>query len=102
MSATVVEASTRDDNGDIPMTTLAEEISAYEGMRRTLEIDHFGKWVVVYGGKLVGTYDSFEEAADHAVRSFGRGPYLIREVGAPPSTLPASVLYHPVADHAGR
>ena len=84
------------------MQTLTEEIAAYEGMRRTLEIDHFGKWVVVYGGKLAGVYDSFEKAADDAVSRFGRGPYLIREVGAPPTTLPASVLYHPVTDLAER
>ena len=84
------------------MKTLTEEIAAYEGMRRTLEIDHFGKWVVVHGAKLAGAYDSFEEAADYAVRSFGRGPYLIREVGSPPSTLPASVIYRPLAGHGGR
>ena len=83
------------------MPTLSEEIDAYEGMRRTLQADHFGKWVVVYGRKLAGVHESFEEAADHAVRNFGRGPYLIKEVGAPPVALPASVAYRPVAGHAG-
>lgn len=82
------------------MSTLTEEISAYEGMQRTLETDHFGKWVVVHNKELAGVYDSFESAAEDAVERFGSGPYLIREVGAAPITLPASVLYHPVADHA--
>ena len=82
------------------MSTLTEEISAYESMQRTLEADHFGKWVVIHDKKLIGTFDSFESAAETAVERFGSGPYLIREVGAPPVTLPASVLYHPVGDHA--
>ncbi len=77
------------------MTTLSRQISAYEEMRGVLETDHFGKWVVFYGGELVDTYESFEEAAEEAIRRFGRGPYLIRQVGAGPITLPASVLYRP-------
>ncbi len=82
------------------MSSLTEEISAYESMRRDLEINHLGKWVVVHGGKLVEVYDSFELAAEAAVEQFGSGPYLIREVGAAPVTLPASVLYPPATCHA--
>lgn len=78
------------------MTTLSSQIAAYEEMRDLLETDHFGKWVVFHGGELVNTYESFEEAAEEAVLRFGRGPYLIRQVGAPPVTLPASVLYRAV------
>ncbi len=78
------------------MTTLSSQISAYKEMRAVLETDHFGKWVVFHSGELAGTYDTFEDAAEDAVRRFGRGPYLIRQVGAPPITLPASVLYRPV------
>ena len=59
------------------MTALSTQIAAYEEMRDVLETDHFGKWVVFYGGDLVDTYESFEEAAEDAVRRFGRGPYLI-------------------------
>ena len=77
------------------MTTLSSQIAAYAEMRDLLETDHFGKWVVFYGGKLVDTYESSEEAAVDAVARFGRGPYLIREVGAPPATLPASVWLRP-------
>lgn len=81
------------------MATLKNEIAAYERMRNDLELEHLGKWVVVRDEKLVGTYESFEEAAESAVERFGRGPYLIRQVGAPPLVLPASVKYQPV--HAG-
>ena len=78
------------------MTTLKKEIAAYETMRGDLEMEQLGKWVVVHDEKLAGTYDSFQKAAEDAVRQFGRGPYLIRQIGAPPLTLPASVLYQPV------
>ena len=63
---------------------LSREIAAYEGMRDWLEMDYFGKWVVVHDEELVGTYETFSDAADVAVRRFGRGPYLIRRVGAGP------------------
>lgn len=74
------------------MATLKSEIAAYERMRNDLEIEHLGEWVVVRDEKLAGTYDSFEKAAEDAVERFGRGPYLIRRVGAPPLVLPASVV----------
>ena len=78
------------------MATLKTEIAAYERMRDDLELEHFGEWVVVHDEKLAGTYESLEKAADDAVQRFGRGPYLIRQVGAPPLVLPASVKYRPV------
>ena len=82
---------------DAEAPALTREIAAYEGMRSALETDHLGKWVVVHGGELAGLYDTFEDAAAQAVERFGAGPYLIREIGAPPITLPASALYNPVA-----
>ncbi len=78
------------------MPGLKKEIAAYERMRGDLELEHFGKWIVVHDEKLTGIYDSFEVAADNAVQRFGRGPYLIKRVGEPPMTLPASVLYSPL------
>ena len=75
------------------MALLSEEIAAYETMRDTLEVDYLGKWVVIHDDSLIGAYEIFEEAAKEAVQQFGRGPYLIRQVGAPPATLPASLLY---------
>ena len=79
------------------MAELDEEIAAYEAMKGDLEADSIGKWALFHEQALEGLYDSFEDAAEDAVRQFGRGPYLIRQIGAPPLTLPASVMYHP--DH---
>jgi hypothetical protein len=78
------------------MATLTEEIAAYEKMRADLEAAHLGKFVVIHDGLVAGTYGSFDDAARDAVHRFGRGPYLIRQIGSPPITLPASVMYHPV------
>lgn len=82
------------------MSKLSEEMKAYESMRNTLEADHFGKWVVFHDQKMVDLYDSFEAAADDAVSKFGRGPYLIKQIGEAPITLSASVLYNPIPIYA--
>ena len=78
------------------MASLLEEIAAYEDKRNYLEVELLGKWVVFHGKKLAGSYDDFQEAAADAVSRFGRGPYLIRQVGSPPMQLPASLLYRQV------
>jgi hypothetical protein len=82
---------------DKSMADLNQEIVAYEKMQNSLEVKHTGKWVVIHDGTLIAVYDFFEAAANDAVEKFGRGPFLIRQVGAPPMTLPASVMYNP--DH---
>lgn len=69
------------------------EIAAYEKLQRELEANHMGKWVLIHEEKLVAVFESFEDAAAQAVEKFGRGPYVIRQVGASPVVLPASVMY---------
>jgi hypothetical protein len=80
---------------DCMQDTIDNEIAAYEMMREDLEAHHMGEWIVMRDSKVIGTYASFENAANDAVTRFGRGPYLIRQIGAPPITLPASVMYTP-------
>ena len=74
---------------------LAADIKAYEKLGPALE-DKVGRWVLIYQEKFEGMYESSEEAAADAVKRFGRGPFLIRQVGAPPVILPASIMYVPV------
>ncbi|HXO26837.1 MAG TPA: hypothetical protein VOA80_05810 [Thermoanaerobaculia bacterium] len=74
-------------------TDLDTEIAAYEAMRGDLEAHRMGRWVLVHDRELAGEYDSFECAAEDAVSRFGRGPYLIRQVGAAALTLPVSVMH---------
>lgn len=73
--------------------TLDENIAVYDAIRERLEQEYFGKWVVFHDLEFVGSYDEFEDAAEVAITRFGRGPYLIRQVGQQPIRLPASLLY---------
>ena len=79
------------------MTSLLDNIAAYDDQKGYLETEHLGKWVLFHDNELIGVYADFQDVANEAVtRFFGKGPYLIREVGAPPMILPASVQYRPV------
>ncbi len=62
------------------MPVLTREIKTFEDMQESLEQGHFGKWVLIVGDQLVGTYETFQDAAVDASHRFGRGPYLIRQV----------------------
>jgi hypothetical protein len=85
------------------MSDLKDDIAAYDALRADLESSMLGKWVVFHDKQLIATFDGFDDAAKEAVHRFGRGPYLIRQIGAAPVTLSASVLYHPVhGKHAMR
>ncbi len=75
------------------MGVLDREIAHYNARRPDLEREHKGEWVLIHQDEFVGVYATFEDAGRVAVRRFGRGPYLIRKVGAPPLTLPASARF---------
>ena len=76
---------------------LARETALYEQHKVEFEKEHRGEWVVIHGDEIIGFYEDFQDAAQTAVERFGRGPYLIREIGAPVYPFPASVLYNPVS-----
>lgn len=75
------------------MANIKQDIEYYNTIKPQLELDNMGKWVLIHDRKTINIYDGFESAAEEAVRLFGRGPYLIRQVGAPPFNLPASVAF---------
>jgi hypothetical protein len=72
---------------------LEKEIAAFNAQRDDLERKQNGKWVVFHDATIAGVFDSFSDAAKDAVEKFGRGPYLIRQVGASESAIPASIMY---------
>jgi hypothetical protein len=75
---------------------LKGEIAAYEAVRSELESESLGKWSLFHSRRLVKVFETFEEAATEAVRRFGRGPYLIRQIGSSTGSLPASVMFRPL------
>ena len=79
---------------------LSRETALYERRKAEFEREHHWEWVVIRGDDVVGFYSDLQDAAEVAVERFGRGPYLVRQIGVPKQALPASVLFHPVyADH---
>lgn len=75
------------------MNALETEIKAYEERLPELAKSYPNKFVVFKGENFVGAWDTLDAAATQAVALFGRGPYLIRQVGVPRPTLPASVFF---------
>ena len=80
------------------MEMLANEIRIFEQLQSHLEATAMGRWTLIHDGALIDTFDDFETAAAEAVRCFGRGPFLIRQIGATEVTLPVSVVYGPLHD----
>lgn len=78
-----------------PEDEITADIQAYEKLLPSLD-NSVGKWLLIYRQKLEGAFETAEEAAAEAVKRFGRGPFLIRQIGAPPVVLPASVMYTPL------
>jgi hypothetical protein len=76
---------------------LDREIDAFNQMKADLEQHHMHQFVVIKDSDLIGAFDTLDAAAGEAVRRFGRGPYLIRQVGAFPPALPASGLFREAA-----
>jgi len=71
--------------------TLETEIKAFETMKEELERHYRGKFVIFHGTEFVGAFDTFNSAAAEAVRRFGHGPYLIRQVGVTTPPISASL-----------
>ena len=59
---------------------IRRELEAYRRMEEELLREHEGKVVLIKDGKLVGVYDSEEEAFRAALEKFGPVPVLIKRV----------------------
>jgi hypothetical protein len=77
------------------MTALRDDIAAFDRMGAYLKANHDNAWVVFHGGEFIGAFPDFETAAETAVERFDTGPYLIRQVGAPPIQLPGGMIFRP-------
>ena len=78
---------------------LEKEIAVYGREKERLEKEHPGKFVLIYGDDVIDTFDTFDAAATEGLRQFGRGPFLIREVGREKLEISAAVLYGLMDDH---
>jgi len=72
---------------------LEREIRAFEARRGELEEQYNRKFVIFHDDDFAGAFDDFDSAAREAIKRYGRGPYLIRQVGVPPTEyVPAGLL----------
>lgn len=63
--------------------SIKAELEAYEKMKGELELEHFGKWVIIFRGELYDkVFDTEQEALIEAVRKFKDDIYLVAQVGA--------------------
>lgn len=72
---------------------LAQEIATFEKHRADLEKSHPGKFVLIKGDEVLGTFDTFENAAAEGVRLFPKEDFLIRQIGAPVAQLSPAIVY---------
>lgn len=62
------------------MRMLEEELRFYEQHEKELLSKFPGKFVLVKGSRLVGTFDTHEEALEEGARLFGLESVLVRRV----------------------
>ncbi len=61
---------------------LEEEIAYYRQNLAEWMAKYPGKFALIRGNVLEGTFDTMEAALDEGSRRFGLAPYLIRQIGA--------------------
>ena len=83
-------------DNDIIDDALRQNMEAFDGRADWLVKHHNGKYVIFHEATFVDSFDTFDAAAQAAIRRFGQD-YLIRQVGRPREfSVPASVAYSPV------
>lgn len=73
---------------------LEEELAYFEENKPRLLAEHAGKYVLIRGRELAGTFDTEENAYVEGLRRFGNTPFLIKQVllDEPAAHLPALSL----------
>ena len=59
---------------------LREELSTYEAHRVELLGSARGKWVLIHGSDVLGTFESQRDAIDQGYRTVGLVPFLVKQV----------------------
>ncbi len=71
---------------------LETEIAYFNEQAPELLANHRNEWVLIEGRKIVGLYRDFQLAITDAIKKFGDSPFLIRQIDAPPITLPHLII----------
>jgi len=82
------------------MAQLDREITAFEKMKADLEKHHLGKFVLIHGDDLVGTFDTEDAVIREGLRRFAHEPFLVRKVGEEAMRIPVSAhTFRPAHAH---
>lgn len=60
---------------------LEQEMATYE-RERALLLAHEGRFVVIRGSEVLGTYDTYEDALRDGYRRVGLAPFLVKQIEA--------------------
>lgn len=66
------------DTTHVPL--LANELETFERHREELVQSANGKYALVHGDEVIGTYESKNDAITEGYRRFGLGPFLVKQV----------------------
>lgn len=64
------------------METLERELEIYRKALPSLVAENEGKHVLICDGKLIGTYDSYEDALKVGYEKCGVQPFLVKKISA--------------------
>ncbi|MGD0697782.1 MAG: hypothetical protein ABSB82_23450 [Terriglobia bacterium] len=73
---------------------LEKEVEYFRQHKDEWLLHHEGKYALVRGEELIGTFTKEEEAYEEGVKHFGAGPFLIKPIlkVEPPEQIPAFFL----------
>ena len=66
------------------MTTLEREIKTYERNFSEL-LTKQGKYVLIHGEDVIGTFDSYEDALKSGYEHFALDPFLVKQIAPAPN-----------------
>ena len=58
--------------------------NAYQAVQEQMELDHFGKYVLMHNGEVDGIYDTSSDAYAVGCEKFGLGKFTTELVGQKP------------------
>lgn len=76
----MIEIMVPENRSDVAETPLKEELAFFEGHREQLLKEHLGKFALIKGAELIGTFDTDENAYTEGVGKFGIEPFLIHRI----------------------
>ena len=68
------------DESNVNMSSLIKELQFYKQNKADLLVKYEGKYVVIVGENVVGSYDSYQEAVTASVEKYEPGTFFIQRV----------------------